>query len=60
MGVGTGGDLFFTHFSFMGFDPRDKKDRYTNCFVNNRHLALSNCADCIGNANKRVGFGENC
>lgn len=60
VGVGTGGDLFFTHFSFMGFDPRDKKDRYTNYFMNNRNLALINRAYCIANPNKRLGFGENC
>lgn len=60
VGVGTGGDLFFTHFSFMGFDPRGKKDRYTNYFENNRNLALINRAYCIANPNKRVGFGENC
>lgn len=60
VGVGTGGDLFFTHFSFMGFDPRGKKDRYTNYFKNNRNLALINRAYCIANPNQRVGFGENC
>lgn len=60
VGVGTGGDLFFTHFSFMGFDPRNKKDRYTNYFKNNRNLALINRAYCIANPNQRAGFGENC
>lgn len=60
VGVGTGGDLFFTHFSFMGFDPRNKRDRYTNYFNNNRNLALINRAYCIANPNKRIGFGENC
>ena len=60
VGVGTGGDLFFTHFSFMGFDPRGKKDRYTNYFQNNRNLALINRAYCMANPNQRVGFGENC
>ena len=60
VGVGTGGDLFFTHFSFMGFDPRGKKDRYTNYFNNNRSLALINRAYCIANPNQRAGFGENC
>ena len=24
VGVGNGGELFFTHFSFMGFDPRQQ------------------------------------
>lgn len=58
VGVGTGGDLFFTHFSFMGFDPRGKKDRYTNYFENNRNLALINRAYCIANPRKFKGYGE--
>ena len=27
VGCGSGSDLFFTHFSFMGFDPRGLRDR---------------------------------
>jgi hypothetical protein len=30
VGVGNGGELFFTHYSFMAFDPRGKRERYTN------------------------------
>ena len=26
VGEGNGAELFFTHYSFLGFDPRDKKD----------------------------------
>jgi hypothetical protein len=40
VGVGSGGELFFTHYSFLGFDPRGKRDRYTNYFHNNRTIAL--------------------
>jgi hypothetical protein len=58
VGVGTGGDLFFTQFSFMGFDPRGKKDRYTNYYKNCRNLALINRAYCIQNPLKRAGYGE--
>jgi hypothetical protein len=58
VGVGSGGDLFFTHFSFMGFDPRSKRDRYTNYFTNNRNLALINHAYAVANPLKRVGYGE--
>jgi hypothetical protein len=60
VGVGTGGDLFFTHFSFMGFDPRGKKDRYTNYFNNNRNLALINHAYCVANPLKFKGYGDDC
>ena len=49
VGVGSGGDLFFTQFSFLGFDPRGRRDRYTNYFQNNRALSLINRAYCIAN-----------
>src|SRR5262249_48913234 len=32
VGCGTGGELFFAHFSFLGFDPRGKRDRFTNYY----------------------------
>jgi hypothetical protein len=60
VGVGSGGDLFFTQFSFLGFDPRNKRDRYTNYFKNNRNIALINRAYCIENPRKFAGYGPNC
>ena len=56
VGVGGGGDLFFTHFSFLGFDPRNKRDRYTNYFKNNRNIALINHAYAVANPVKHPGF----
>ncbi len=32
VGEGNGADLFFTQFSFMGFDPRSLKDQHTGLF----------------------------
>ncbi len=58
VGEGSGGNLFFTHYSFLGFDPRNKRDRYTNYFKNNRSLALVNHAYSIANPRKRVGYGD--
>jgi len=40
VGEGSGAELFFTHYSFLGFDPRGRHDRYTNYFRNNRNIAL--------------------
>lgn len=60
VGIGTGGDLFFTQFSFLGFDPRGKRDRYTNYFRNNRHIAQINRAYCIDNPRKFAGYGPDC
>lgn len=60
VGLGTGGDLFFTQFSFLGFDPRGKRDAYTNYFQNNRELALINRAYCMKNPLGYAGYGPDC
>ena len=60
VGSGSGADLFFTQFSFLGFDPRDKRDRYTNYFENNRNIALINRAYCTDNPRKYKGYGPDC
>jgi len=60
VGEGTGGDLFFTQFSFLGFDPRAKRDRYTNYYLNNRNIALINRAYCMENPRKHAGYGGEC
>jgi hypothetical protein len=57
VGVGTGGPLFFTHYSYMGFDPRGLRDRFTDYFANNRNLALINRAYCIKNPKHFQGYG---
>jgi hypothetical protein len=60
VGVGTGGPLFFTHYSFIGFDPHKFHDRYTSSyFENNRNIALINRAYCIANPKKFSGYGAN-
>ncbi len=60
VGVGNGGELFFTHFSFMGFDPRDKHDKYTNYFQNNRAIALISHDYSVQNPLNRKGYGDDC
>jgi exo beta-1,2-glucooligosaccharide sophorohydrolase (non-reducing end) len=58
VGVGTGGPLFFTHYSFFGFDPHKLHDRYTSSyFDNNRNIALINRAYCIANPKHFQGYG---
>ena len=58
VGVGSGGPLFFTHYSFMGFDPRGIRDKYANYFENNRNLALINRAWCMRNPGGFAGYGQ--
>jgi hypothetical protein len=58
VGVGNGGPLFFTHYSFLGFDPHSLHDRYTSSyFENNRNIALINRAYCIANPKHFEGYG---
>jgi hypothetical protein len=56
VGLGTGGPLFFTQYSYMGFDPRGIHDRYTDYFENNRDIALINQAYCEANPGHFEGY----
>ena len=56
VGQDYGGPLFFAHYSFLGFDPRNKKDKYTNYFINNRNHTLINRAYCINNPHHYAGY----
>ena len=58
VGEGNGSELFFTQFSFMGFDPRNKRDRYTNYFDNNRAIALISHDYALANPRAHVGYGD--
>jgi hypothetical protein len=60
VGVGSGGPLFFGHYSYMGFDSRGLRDRFTDYFENNRHLAQINLAYCKANPKHFKGYGANC
>ena len=58
VGVGPGGPLFFTDYSFFGFDPHALHDRFTTSyFVNNRNIARINHAYCEANPKHYVGYG---
>jgi hypothetical protein len=60
VGVGTGGPLFFTDYSYFGFDPHSLHDRFTSSyFENNRNMALINRAYCIANPKHFQGYGPN-
>ena len=56
VGPAYGGPLFFSQYSFLGFDPRNKKDRYTDYFINNRNMTLINRAYCIDNPKHFAGY----
>jgi hypothetical protein len=60
VGWDYGGPLFFAHYSFLGFDPRNISDSYTNYFDNNRSVALIHQAYCKQNPLGRTGYSEAC
>lgn len=57
VGTKEGNPLFFTDYSYMGFDGRGMHDLFTDYFENNRNLALINRAWCIENPEKHRGYG---
>jgi hypothetical protein len=58
VGVSTGGPLFFTHYSYMGYDPHLITDKYTNYFRNNQNIAKINYRYCVENPKKFKGYGD--
>ena len=56
VGVGSGGPLFYAHYSYMGFDPRGLRDRFTDYFTNNRNMALINRAWVVANPKHFAGY----
>jgi len=60
LGMEYGGPLFFTHYSFLGLDPRGLQDSYTNYFDLNTAHALIHLAYAIDNPQKHPGLGADC
>jgi hypothetical protein len=55
-----GGPMFFAHYSYLGFDPRNLKDAYCNYFVRNRHHALIQHAYSVANPLHYAGYSGDC
>jgi len=58
VGVSNGGPLFFTHYSYMGYDPHFITDKYTNYFINNQNIAKINYLYCVENPKHFKGYGN--
>lgn len=54
---GSTGPLFFSHYSYMGYDPRFVRDKYSNYFEANRQLARISQAYSIANPFGYKGYG---
>ena len=55
-----GGPLFWSHYSYLGLDPRNLKDRYADYWEHNKNHTLINRQYCIENPKEYEGYGENC
>ncbi|KAF0129541.1 MAG: hypothetical protein FD155_2464 [Bacteroidetes bacterium] len=55
-----GGPLFWSHYSFLGLDPRNLSDQYADYWTHNVNHTLINRQWCIENPLDYKGYGENC
>ena len=60
VGGSRGGPLFFSHYSYLGFDPRNKKDAYCNYFTRNQAHTYINRAYCIENPKQFSSYSADC
>lgn len=55
-----GGPLFWSHYSFLGLDPRHLKDKYADYWKHNVNHVMIDYKYCVENPKKFKGYGENC
>jgi len=60
LGFDYGGPLFFSHYSFVGLDPRGLKDQYADYWEQNRNHTLINREHCVRNPNHFKGYNSDC
>lgn len=58
LGEDFGGPLFFSHYSFLGLDPRNLSDQYADYWEQNRNHSLINQAHAVQNPLGFVGYSE--
>lgn len=60
LGEELGGPLFFSHYSFLGLDPRNLEDQYANYWDQNVNHTQINRHYCIENPKNYSGYSANC
>jgi hypothetical protein len=60
LGEDRGGPLFFTHYSYLGLDPRNLEDQFAEYWIQNVNHSLINNAYCADNPKNYVGYSEKC
>ncbi len=56
----SGGPLFWSHYSFLGLDPRGLRDRYADYWRHNVEHTRINRQHCIENPMGYSGYGPQC
>ncbi len=59
LGFDYGGPLFFSHYSFLGLDPRNLSDTYANYWTQNVNHSLINYAYAVANPKNYLGYSDN-
>ena len=60
LGNAYGGPLFFTHYSFLGLDPRNLSDSYARYWTQNVNHSRINHLYCIENPKGYSGYSADC
>jgi hypothetical protein len=60
LGYDYGGPLFFSHYSFLGLDPRNLSDQYANYWDQNVAHTQINRAYCVTNPKGYQGYSADC
>lgn len=55
-----GGPLFWSHYSYLGLDPRNLRDKYADYWQENVNHTLINWKWCSENPKNYKGYSENC
>jgi hypothetical protein len=55
-----GGPLFWSHYSFLGLDPRNLRDKYADYWQVNTNHTLINRQWCIENPGEFKGYSDKC
>ncbi len=58
LGENLGGPLFFSHYSFLGLDPRNLSDEYANYWQQNVAHAKINYNYCVANPRGYFGYSD--
>ncbi len=59
LGPDFGGPLFFSHYSFLGLDPRNLSDQYASYWEQNVAHTKINYAYCVANPKGYAGYSDN-